>query len=157
MGLLNVDKSTPQLINKSYDPSLDGVLFFLLESGKGPLEIGSDERCQIRMPSLEPSMAFVNNQDGALSIRHEAGRVLLNGRQIGAKEEPMHHGDWLRISYSVVFLVHCPGQAQEDQNARVKMRRTTRLSIGQLDELQYVDDEAYRQFLAHVQVLENST
>ncbi|CAK0905733.1 unnamed protein product [Prorocentrum cordatum] len=158
MGLLNVDSSTPQLINKSYDPALDGCLFFLLESGKGPLEIGSDERCQIQMPGLEPSMAFVNNQEnGSLTIRHEAGRVLLNGRQIGSAEEPMHHGDWLRISYSVVFLVHCPEEAQDNQNSRVKMRRATMMSIQDMEEATEVDDEAYRQFQAHLQVLESST
>ena len=76
-------KNSPHLVNISSDPSLSGVLLYLIPSGD--VLVGKSPECHIRITGslIESVHCQISNEDfGPISIQPIAGETYLNGRKI---------------------------------------------------------------------------
>lgn len=121
---LGLGESTPQLVNISHDPSLQGCLVFFLRKGERAISIGSAEGSEIRFRGLgmEDRMAYIQNADDLnVSIRVVDGRVLVNGRQASTSEgtaQRLHNGDRVIFGFSSCFGVAIPLAIENDETGQ---------------------------------------
>lgn len=137
---MGIDPNTPQLINISNDPSLNGCLVYYLPMDQ-IVQIGSSDTCKVRLTGLgmQRFMCSLANQDnkdvtlellaasgGALNeaglkeLRRPCsrkgidspGRVLVNGRMPLDVRVPMKHYDRLIIGHAYCFRLTIPCKAE---------------------------------------------
>merc|ERR1719329_872058 len=113
---VGLNATTPQLVNCSHDPSLQGCLVYFLDAGQREIRVGSDkQRCSIILQGLgisECNCVITNEDDLSLTILPVEGRVLVNGQQV-CKVGPLRHGDRLILGYSHCFRVTVPLAAED--------------------------------------------
>lgn len=113
-GACGMKSTTPQLVNVSHDPSLQGCLVYFLERGNRTIRIGSEKGCGgivLQGLGIAPCNAHIHNHDDiSLSIERVDGRVIVNGQHISNENRscPLRNGDRLILGYSFCFRVAIP-------------------------------------------------
>lgn len=115
---VGLNASTPQLVNCSHDPSLQGCLVYFLDAAKEKIRIGSDRKScgsgiVIQGLGIAACNCVITNGDNLNpTILPVEGRVLVNGRQL-SEETLLRHGDRLILGYSHCFRVVIPEAAED--------------------------------------------
>ncbi len=157
MGLSTAGKSkgagvganTPQLVNVSHGPSLQGCLIYFLGRRDDPIKVGSDRASDISINGLgvgTVSATIENRDDEDISVTVcDAGegsknRVLVNGRKPEGQKQ-LKNGDRLILCFSFCFRVVIPS------DARSRKSNAEPISLeNALQEIVAEDSEAYQAF-----------
>eukprot|EP00929_Paragymnodinium_shiwhaense_P019726 TRINITY_DN1334_c0_g1_i2.p1 TRINITY_DN1334_c0_g1~~TRINITY_DN1334_c0_g1_i2.p1 ORF type:complete len:903 (+),score=270.47 TRINITY_DN1334_c0_g1_i2:76-2784(+) len=117
-GVVNMDPDTPQLVNISEDPSLNGALVYYLPMAEN-CSVGSDTKCKIVLKGLGVAdiMCHLRNEDNETvtlawpSTGPEHRRMLLNGRKVPEGGTKLQHMDRITLGHVYLMRVVIPKQA----------------------------------------------
>lgn len=121
-SISGLDASTPQLVNVSHDPSLQGCLVFFVPRRDEPAGVGSAAGNGVKISGLgiKPEMAkLLNRNDINVFIQPCEGRVLVNGNRLEAERE-LRNGDRLIFGHSFCFRVSIPLATEDIEAAKAQ-------------------------------------
>eukprot|EP00746_Dinoflagellata_sp_MGD_P166360 gnl/MRDRNA2_/MRDRNA2_96189_c0_seq1.p1 gnl/MRDRNA2_/MRDRNA2_96189_c0~~gnl/MRDRNA2_/MRDRNA2_96189_c0_seq1.p1 ORF type:complete len:1191 (+),score=233.88 gnl/MRDRNA2_/MRDRNA2_96189_c0_seq1:70-3642(+) len=149
---MQVHKDSPQLINLSDDPALNGCLIYFLDNGQVTM-LGSSKKCKIRLQGLgvKPIMCSIFNEGNRRLLLKpgDSCRVLVNGSAVIIDRQLKHH-DRLILGHAHCYRVVIPLEAAATSEEMKEVAKQLDTALGEVVAQESADYQQCRIYIGEM-------